>query len=46
MLREADVSACTIDSPEDIKKSVDFVAGPCLDGAVADFIEYLMTVDL
>ncbi len=46
MLRAADVSACTIDSPEDIKKSVDFVAGTCLDGAVADFIEYLMTVDL
>lgn len=46
MLKEAGISACPKESPNDIKHIVDFVAGACSDGAVADFIEYLTTVDL
>ena len=41
MLKTADVSATMADSPEDIKEIVNFVGGCCLDGGVADFIEYL-----
>lgn len=41
MLREADVSATMAESPDDIKEIVNFVGGRCLDGGVADFIEYL-----
>lgn len=41
MLEEADVSATMGDSPEDIKQIVNFVGGTCLEGGVADFIEYL-----
>lgn len=41
MLKEADISATMVDSPEDIKQIVNFVGGSCRDGAVADFIEYL-----
>ena len=41
MLKVADVSATMGDSPEDIKEIVNFVGGTCLEGGVADFIEYL-----
>lgn len=41
MLNVAGISSCPKESPDDIKDSVDFVAGACRDGAVADFIEYL-----
>lgn len=41
MLKAADVSATMENSPEDIKKIVNFIGGRCLDGGVADFIEYL-----
>ncbi len=41
MLKAADVSAVPAEAPEEIKKIVNFVGGSCLDGAVADFIEYL-----
>lgn len=41
MLKEADLSATMGDSPEDIKQIVNFVGGTCLEGGVADFIEYL-----
>ena len=41
MLRAADISAAPSESPEEIKSLVNFVAGRCADGAVADFIEYL-----
>ncbi len=41
MLRAADISATMADSPEDIQNMVNFVGGTCLDGGVADFIEYL-----
>jgi hydroxymethylpyrimidine pyrophosphatase-like HAD family hydrolase len=41
MLKVADVSATVENAPEDIKEIVNFVGGRCLDGGVADFIEYL-----
>ncbi len=41
MLNVAGISACPVESPDDIKEKVDFVAGSCRQGAVADFIEYL-----
>ncbi len=41
MLSFADVAACPKGSPEEIVKICDFVGGSVLDGAVADFIEYL-----
>ncbi len=41
MLKAADISATMGDSPEDIKEIVNFVGGTCLEGGVADFIEYL-----
>jgi Cof subfamily protein (haloacid dehalogenase superfamily) len=41
MLKAADVSATMGDAPEDIKQIVNFVGGTCLEGGVADFIEYL-----
>lgn len=41
MLKNADISATTAEAPDEIKNVVDFVGGPCNDGAVADFIEYL-----
>lgn len=44
MLRAADISATMEDSPEDIKEIVNFVGGTCLEGGVADFIEYLTKI--
>ncbi len=41
MLKAADISATMGDAPEDIKEIVNFVGGTCLEGGVADFIEYL-----
>ncbi len=41
MIKNADISAVTKNTPEDIKQYADFVAGSCEDGAVADFIDYL-----
>ena len=41
MLRAAGISATVGDANDDIKELVDFVGGRCLDGAVADFIEYI-----
>lgn len=41
MLQVAGVSSAIENSPEGVKEAADFVAGPCKDGAVADFIEYL-----
>ena len=43
MLQFADISGTTAQAPNDIKKLVNFVGGPCNKGAVADFIEYLKT---
>lgn len=41
MLESADISATPSAAPEELKNLVNFVGGRCLDGAVADFIEYL-----
>lgn len=41
MLKIADISACPIDSPDDIKEVVDYVTCTAKDGAVADFIDHL-----
>ncbi len=43
MLNAADISSCPSGSPQEIKDCVDFVGGPCANGAVADFVEYLKT---
>lgn len=40
-LQTSALSAVPADAPEDIKKIADVVVGPCEDGAVADFIEYI-----
>lgn len=45
MLKTAGVSACPAESPEAIKECVNFVSCGCRDGAVADFVEYLKTLD-
>lgn len=42
MIKKADVSAVPADAPEEIRACADFVAGRCEDGAVADFIDYLL----
>ena len=44
MIKNADIGAATADAPEEIRKSSDFVACKCEDGAVADFIDYLIKV--
>ncbi len=41
MLSVAGISSCPKESPDDIKETVDYVAGGCRQGAVADFIEFL-----
>ncbi len=41
MLQLADISAAPLNACEKVKQIVNFVAGPCKDGAVADFIDYL-----
>ena len=46
MLEFADISATPIEAPNDIKKLANFVGGPCKDGAVADFIEYLSKTEV
>ena len=42
MLQCAGISA-TVPDAYDIKEMVDFVGGRCMEGAVADFIEYIET---
>jgi len=44
MIKNADISAATADTPDDIKQYADFIAGSCEDGAVADFIDYLINI--
>ena len=41
MLKAADISACPHDSPEEVMRETDYKTCKVLDGAVADFIEYL-----
>ena len=42
MIKNADIGAVTADTPDDIKQYARFIGGSCRDGAVADFIEYLI----
>lgn len=44
MIKNADISAVPAGTPADISSFADYIAGPCEDGAVADFIEYLTKV--
>lgn len=44
MLKNAAVSACPQESPDDIKMIADFVCGSVKDGATADFIDYLTEI--
>lgn len=44
MIKNADIGAAVADAPEEIKQSADFVTCKCKDGAVADFIDYLIKV--
>ncbi len=41
MINNADIGAATADAPDEIKQSADYVTCKCIDGAVADFIDYL-----
>ncbi len=41
ILQEAGFSACVDTTPEDLRMLCDLVLGSCMDGAVADLIEYL-----
>ena len=41
MLRCAGITACPSGAPDDLKALCDVEVGPCMGGAVADFIEYL-----
>jgi Cof subfamily protein (haloacid dehalogenase superfamily) len=42
MLKSADISASVYESPDDVKQCSTIVTGPAKNGAVADFIEYLI----
>ncbi len=42
MLKMAEISAVPITSPDDIKELADYITVSCNDGAVADFIDYLV----
>lgn len=39
LIRDADVGAATAAAPEEIKQLADYVTCPCIEGAVADFID-------
>lgn len=42
MLAEVDIPAVTAGSPEDLKQMAKYITCSCADGAVADFIDYLV----
>lgn len=44
MIKRADIGAVTAEAPDDVKAYADFIACGVADGAVADFIDYLITV--
>jgi Cof subfamily protein (haloacid dehalogenase superfamily) len=46
MLKSADISASPSGAIEEVKQIVNYVGGPCEDGAVADFIEYLFNMEV
>lgn len=41
MIKNADIGAATVESPDDIKALADYVTVACKEGSVADFIDYL-----
>ena len=41
MIKDSDIGCFTADAPDDLKQHADFISGVALDGAVADFIDYL-----
>ena len=46
MLKIADISACPKTSPDEVKEVCDFHTQPAQNGAVADFIDYLMSKEI
>ena len=46
MLSAADISACPEGSPQEVVAQCDFIARKASDGAVADFIDYLMSKEI
>lgn len=43
MIKTADISATPVTSPDDIKSEAKYITVSCKDGAVADFIDYLIS---
>ncbi|MBR4072561.1 MAG: HAD family hydrolase [Clostridia bacterium] len=43
MIKAADIGAATAEAPDEVKAAADYVTGPAEKGAVADFINYLIT---
>lgn len=41
LIRMAGIGATVFEAPDDIKQISRFIAGPCKEGSVADFIDYL-----
>lgn len=46
MIKTANIGAVTADAPDDVKQFADYIACSCVDGAVADFIDYLKEIRL
>ena len=46
MLKIADISACPQNSPDEVRAVCDFHTTPAENGAVADFIDYLMSKEI
>lgn len=44
MLKNADIAAVTGGAPDDVKAIADYITVPCADGAIADFIDYLIKI--
>lgn len=41
MIKDSDIGCFTADAPDELKQHADFISGVALEGAVADFIDYL-----
>jgi len=42
----AGFSACVAETPLELQRLCDYVLGPCMDGALADFINFMLIKDL
>ena len=42
MLKVVDIPAVTLGAPDDLKQMAKYITCSCADGAVADFIDYLV----